>query len=499
MSAPPLSYAIAAPEGENSPGAAPDTLGMHLAPRRCGELHPFTHARNRDVRTSQLQIREIKNILRRRWKLFLFPLLLAAIVGGVAAYTMPRKYESSTTILVRVDQTLNPVTGWDLSMALDDQMRNFNEIVRSRPFIQALIDSLGMGSADASEADRSALLAEVGGNISATRLGSDSFVLTYSDADPLRAQKAAQTLAHLFIQTKLRFELQRNLATVRYFEKKVAEYRAGLEISARTLVSAMKDNLDEGSPANRTAYFQAEDLDRASRRLGERIREHEDALAILTTLPGVFRANRGAMRAETGKQPLLELQRSEIPFAGDLRSLLTQYDDISRRYTGNYPDVQKLEDQIINLLERMRKSVESELYRMEAQLNDSERKRYEIIGGLQRSNVSQRMNVDKESNYEMTRKLYDDAMMKLEQARVQQEVTSQGANQFILLDPAYLPLYPSKPNRSLIVAGSLIAGGILGILAMALMELLDTTVRSPKDLDLYNKPIIALLPEGRPH
>jgi capsular polysaccharide biosynthesis protein len=42
----------------------------------------------------------------------------------------------------------------------------------------------------------------------------------------------------------------------------------------------------------------------------------------------------------------------------------------------------------------------------------------------------------------------------------------------------------------------MIAGLMLGLLAAAAAELLDTTIRSPREIESYKKPIIALIPEG---
>jgi uncharacterized protein involved in exopolysaccharide biosynthesis len=429
--------------------------------------------------------------------LVVFPLLLIALLGTIGAYLLPRKYESSTTILVRLDQTLAPRAGWEINSALESQLRNFNEIIKSRTVIAALAESLGMNPSTLSEGDRASLLAGVGENIVAERRSPDSFTITFVDSDPRRAQQGARVLGDLFIQTKLGFEVQSSKATVEYLERKVDEYRLGLENNARTLVSALRQGSDEGSPAVRSFYLQADEMERTISVTRERMREAEEAMGSLRSLPQLFRGNRSALQTEAGKQPLLELSRMRIPFASDLQVLFAEYESASRRYTSNYPAVQKLEEQIISLLDRMSKSLDSEYYRLEAQVTALEKKRFALIGEIQRSSESQRMNVGKESNYETMRRLYDDAMMRLEQARVTQEITSRGANQFIILDPANLPFAPSKPNRPRIVLGSVLAGLLVSLLGVVLAELLDTTLRAPRDLEVYQKPIIALLPAAR--
>jgi capsular polysaccharide biosynthesis protein len=46
----------------------------------------------------------------------------------------------------------------------------------------------------------------------------------------------------------------------------------------------------------------------------------------------------------------------------------------------------------------------------------------------------------------------------------------------------------------LIIFGGLGAGILIGIILTIISELLDTTIRSPIQMQLYGKPIIALLP-----
>jgi capsular polysaccharide biosynthesis protein len=48
----------------------------------------------------------------------------------------------------------------------------------------------------------------------------------------------------------------------------------------------------------------------------------------------------------------------------------------------------------------------------------------------------------------------------------------------------------------MIAGGGIIAGLLLGIISAVIVELLDTTVRGPRQIEVYQKPIIALLPDG---
>jgi uncharacterized protein involved in exopolysaccharide biosynthesis len=198
-----------------------------------------------------------------------------------------------------------------------------------------------------------------------------------------------------------------------------------------------------------------------------------------------------------GRQALSELQRAEIPYSTELRTLLAQYDDITTRYTSKYPEVVKTESQILELLKRVRVAVQSELGALASRILELQKSRTQIIDEIMHSSVAQRLDQDKESNYSLYRQLYNDMKVKLEQARTAKELGKNAENAFIIIDPARVPAKPTKPNRVLIILGGLGLGMLLGVLSAGLAELLDTTVRTPREIEVYQKPIIALLPDGQ--
>ncbi len=447
--------------------------------------------------SAQFRVREVIDAVRRRWKFIAVPALLAIIVCVIGASYLPRKYESSTTILVQADQTLGPMSGYELTMALEEQLRNFNEIVHSRAVLLSLADSLGLIRSAGIRTERIEIIDEIGNNITTARLGVNVLRIVYTDTDPPRTQHAAQALAELYIQTKLAAQNRQNALAVEFYENKVQEYRTTYEASVQSLVSRLKQNVDELPLESRTLYAQLDDVQINIPRTDARLRTYREALALLEALPEDLKSNAEALGSETGIQPLLDLERMEIPFASELKTVMARHDELSRRYTSKHPDVEKLNDQISDLLARMRKAINSEIPKISSDQHQLEAGRSRIVEELKNVSVLSKRNEDIESGYDINRKLYDEMQLKLEQARLTQEVGSRGANQFIILDPALLPTRATKPNRSLIVLGGFALGIFLGILSAAVAELLDTTVRTPRDVEIYRKPVIALIPDGR--
>jgi uncharacterized protein involved in exopolysaccharide biosynthesis len=429
---------------------------------------------------------------RRRKALLLIPPVLVTIVCVVGAYMLPRKYESATTIWVQRDEILNPLVSFTMAvqMASEDRLETFNEIVMSRRTIEIVIDSLRLAPRDATGIQRDELISRVRSSIRTDKRGSDSFSITFIDSDPVRAQRTVTLLAEIFIRTRLLAETRRNTLTVEFFERKLKEYQEKFGENEEAVVSLLKQRIQELPTGSRVLAGRFDAIESKIRETEERVRTYQRAQADLGLFPDAF-------RTEHGRQALTELQRMNLPFGDDLRKLVGQYEDLTSRYTTKYPEVGRLEIQILALLKKLRGVLQSELTFQASQLLEFRKSRDEAIDEIMHSTVVERTDQDQESNYALYRQLYNDMKVKLEQARTAQELGKNAENAFIIIDPARIPAKPTRPNRMLIILGGIGVGILLGLLSAGAAELLDSTIRTPRDLEVYEKPIIALLPEAR--
>ena len=261
------------------------------------------------MRAAQLRVHEVLGMLRRRWKMIVFPTILIAVVCTIGAYMLPRKYESTTTMLVRPDQSIRSLSGYDLMAAFEEQLRNISEILMSRSFLEVVVDSMGYFQPGMEQAQREAVVSKVSSALSTSRLGSDSFSISYTDSDPRVAQKGASMVANLFILTKTELENRQNQQTVDFLERKVEEYRLLFEASTRSLVSSMQQDVNDLPTETRTLYSQVNDSEHEMAANAARLKTYQDALAVLSTLADLLKNSPEVLRTESGKQPLLELQR----------------------------------------------------------------------------------------------------------------------------------------------------------------------------------------------
>lgn len=443
------------------------------------------------MRSAQLTLHEIFSLFRRRRKFFYIPVVIITLLSIVGAFLLPRKYESSTTILVQRDEIPNALLGFEIAraMASEDRLRTFNEILYSRAILLQLIDSLGYGEKAKTESQRQSLVTALTNLIETERRGSDSFRLTFTDDDPQLAKRAVELISKLFIEKLTSVENQKSERSVEFFENKLAEARDKFEASQKQVLTNIGRRLNTLPTESRALYTQMETIEKQIADMDIKLKVNQQGYNILRT-------SSLSLRDEQNRNTLYELQRLDLPFSQELGSLLSRYDDFLRRYTPQYPEVQKIESQLPELLERIKLASESEIRKMNSQRTDLETRRIQILDNIKETSISEQLGGEKESDYSIYRKLYDDMKVKLEQARTSRDLSLKSANQFVIIDPPIVPAKPTKPNRPVIIFGGLGVSIFLGFLLVMLTELFDSTIRIPKDIEIYQKPIIAFIGEG---
>ncbi len=434
----------------------------------------------------------LKDILRRRkWLLILIPIIMC-LLGGTAAYLIPAKYHSSTSILVQKEETLNPLILYEMAvnMASEDRLKSFNKIVFSRTTVEILIDSLNLDRDIKNNVERQKLIEKVKKNINTNFSGSDSFEIIYYDSDPYRAQKGVDIIANHFIKTRLSLENQRNEQTVVFFEDKLEELEKEVEVRRSNILDISRQRLQNTPNDNTSLRIQMQNLDREIAGLEEDINNMERIQNSLNNI-NISRISPAQI------EDLYSLTLMNFPYSGELRSVLREYDTQKQSFTAEHPSIKRLLNQIKDLSSRMPPAVQTEIDLKKLKIQDLTDQRELILANIEETVVAQRMDEGTESDYGIYRKLYDEMKVKLEQAKTTRDLGRKAADQFVVIDPPFFPEKPSSPNRLLIIIGSLFVGLFVAAFTVVVAEVLDNTIRSEVDVMTYNKPIIAFISDGK--
>lgn len=429
----------------------------------------------------------LKAAARRRRRLLIITPILFVIAALVALEYIEPQYESSTTILVQKDETLNPLVMYEMavSMADEDRLNSLNEIIYSRSTMEILIDSLNLDEKVTNEAERQQLIENTQQKISTSSRASDSFEISFVNSDPQRAKLGAELLTNHFINSRIRLETRRHEETVNFFSSKLEEIESLVNSQRDQAVTATTDMMRETPGSTEALQDRLQGIEERLDAIEWQLIQEEEKLATLEQF-------QNADELSEGIRHLFRIPLSDTQFGDELSELLSEYESARQQFTDSFPRVRSLAQQIEEVANRIPPTLESNIQRLTSQKNDLSQQRQRVVNDMQQHFVASRRASSQESDFSIYEGLQADMRVKLEQAKMTRDIGQRAADQFIILDAAHTPENPTSPNKPLIIGVGLFVGLILGVALSAFAEVMDTTLRYETDVP-HQKPIIAYL------
>jgi polysaccharide chain length determinant protein (PEP-CTERM system associated) len=470
-------------------------------------------------------LREIAHlIVQRRW-LVLIPFALGVAAVPILARYAPNLYRSDALLLVIPQQVPKDYVTPTMTQSIDERLPAITDQILSRSRLEQIIQQLDLYTAERSSQVMEDVVQKMRLDIKTSAVGKDvnSFRVGYVSDSPEKARKVTERLASFYIEQNLKdrenqadstsqfLNTQLEAAKLRLIEqeKKLEAYRKS---HAGQLPSQLQGNLQ----ASQTASLQLQSLNESTNRAQERrlLIERQIADTKAVPLPGSTTVE-GAAPVGTAQQ--LELARARLALA-------------LQRYTPSHPEVINLERTIADLASKLESEtplgaaaeqkkpltpaeaeqqrrildLQAELSVIDLQLaaNRTEAARLNsLIAGYQAKidvlPTRESELVELTRDYGTMQAAYTNLLVKREDAMLAANLERrQIGEQFKLLDSASLPGRPSNQAQRLgIMASGAIAGLVLGLLLIGLLELRDssfrTEVEAAKTLSI---PVFAQIP-----
>lgn len=419
----------------------------------------------------------------RRW-LVIVPAVIIAVAAVLAAYLLPRTYESKATLLVESSDLPGGGAGDD--DPIDRRMAKIRQQILSRPDLVELIQANDLYNAsnhseplsklvdrmrDATELTAiDADIQRAGG--SRNNNGSIAFTLAFSYPRPAQAQLVAQTFVDRLLKLSATSSLESAQTTVAFLEDQESALQTqvqgiesqinriagvnGAALSAASL--AMVGNVSNIDYSSQIAAIQRQNTDlQAQLQSGLAVERDPAVTAAEATL--------AAVKAQySDDHPDVKLAESRLAAA---RANSKSYQ--SRGVSGLVTQQIAANNRAIADLEQQRASDRSKAAAMAA----AQSKGPEIAQQVQqlqgRADII-RANLAKVSSSLLTAR----SMVKL--------ADQQRGERLMLIDPPVTPDRPSSPNRPLLVAGGILGGIAAGIALAMLIELIVRPIRSANQL-----------------
>jgi polysaccharide biosynthesis transport protein len=475
-----------------------------------------------------LDVQEILRMVWRRKLLLIVPWSIALVGGVLAAFLLKPVYFSTTTLVIERGQQFGGRLGEMIPGShIQDQADIMREQVGSTVFLRGVISASAL--LDDSETKRWALENAPRGTGLTGEDAAEAFLVSYlqdavsvrrgrgsliqvvvADYQPARAQKVADAVAEQFVLSSKADMLEQIRQLNQFTLEQQQVYKQRLEESERRLEAARRAGLSEqvtGSSVNagnvaraRTLVEQAEiEVSEQSKRvedlrgkLSGKIQDN-DPQSILSPSVNALAAQLASLERQLASAMLETASDNE----SSVRLLLSRKSaELEATLSSNAAlNLPSLSVETRQLLVRYRIAVadlgarRARLDYLASGVNAYER---QVVATPDREMTVQRL----QQQVDNDRALYNSFLTQSAAAQIAEAFeNAKVSGRFSVLEPANLPLKPSKPNRMMLIVLALLAGGVVGIGSVLLVEHHDQSVKDADELEsLLGLPVLGVVP-----
>jgi polysaccharide chain length determinant protein (PEP-CTERM system associated) len=442
--------------------------------------------------------------------------LLAAVFAAIALTTLvwglraPKSYTSSTTLLVEETNIIEPLLkGRAVPTTVVDRAGIAREVAFSHVVMKDILRTGGWMKSSPTPLQQARLMDQITSRtvITNPRQNLKLIQISYTDSDPVRAQRVTKRFAELVIDESLRTKERESRAAFRFIDSQVGDYHRKLSDAEDKLAKYRK----------RHPEVLLGDQEDVTQRISELRREIDKSMmdqAEQQSQAGAWQSHLsretsiGAQQARTGpiQNRLAELQAERVRLAGS--------------YTERHPDMVRVQNQIRDLQAELQRggsrSVAGAAVFNPGASGDRGRlteARSRSIGSASRiatgnSLLSQelaRLNrvaalgselADLTRNFEVNRSLYQDLLERRENARLSMNLDAKrGGLNFRVQEPAAVPLQSNSMSLSQVAMGGLILAIAVPMVLLVSWLRFDPRVRMPSQIEqIAGLPVLGSIP-----
>jgi len=460
----------------------------------------------------------------RRWWI-LVPFAIGLAAAPMLARFAPERFRSEALLLVIPQQVPNDFVTPTVTQSIEERLPAITDQILSRSRLEQIIREMELYKDDQSRQVMEDIVQRMRTDITTSATGRDvnSFRVTYVSDSADKARQVTARLASLYIEQNLKDRENQADSTSQFLttqldeakrrlveqEKKLEEYRKS---HAGQLPSQLQGNLQ----SIQTASLQLQSINESTNRAQERRLLIERQIADTQAVPLPTPPPPPEENALPSTERQLEVSRARLEF-------------ILQRYTPDHPEVVSLQRTIAELSAKLEAEgpsnakdekppitaaesaqqkklldLQAELSVIDFQLkaNRSEAARMQRLIASYQSKVDivptrESELVELTRDYGTMQAAYTNLLVKREESLLAANLERrQIGEQFKLLDTASLPERPyNELQRYAVMASGAGIGLIIGLLAVALLELRDRSFRSEQEVAAtLSVPVLALIP-----
>jgi len=463
------------------------------------------------------QVPVLREELRRR------PVMLASIFAAIALTALllgsmiPKKFSSSTTILVEESNIIQPLMeGRAVSTGVADRAGISREVAFSRRVMQEILKVGGWLANNPTPLQQDRLIEKIITRTDISNPRANLIQISYTDPDPERAFHVTRRFADMVIEESLATKERESRAAYEFIDQQVRQYHAKLTDAEAKLERYRNANPDArpGVEADVNA------------RIGELRRQVETAQIELIDL----RSEEAALQAQlSGESEISAVNTIASSYRARLIELQAERDRLMLQFTDQHPDVVRTQHQIRDLEEALRRETErresgsgqpgtinassefNPLYgELKSKLAQAQRRsaatasRIATAEGMLANELARSSGIASSESalaeltrdYEVNRDLYQDLLKRRENARVSMNLDAERRGlSFRIQEPAALPLRPAGLRLLYVAIAGLVLAVMVPLLLLFGLVKFDPRVRAPAQIEkLAGLPLLGAIP-----
>jgi uncharacterized protein involved in exopolysaccharide biosynthesis len=413
--------------------------------------------------------------------------LVMLTVGAVAAFGLPRTYRSTATLLVQSQDLPTTIVDSPTNGAVEQRIARIREQVLSRGDLIQLIEQDDLYPSERRTQPLSKIIEKMRHATSVGALSSDigqqsgtqnntiAIAMSFDYPDPGKAQSVLQSFVSKFLTMDSQDVEDQATLTVRFLQDQATKLQTQISdiegqltaLKARNgaalASSGMPPMLDTGSFSAQIASLQNE-----NRQLLAQSRRGSGSDALSSAEAALAAAQ--AQYSDTHPDVIAAKERVK-----QLRAMGPSTPDTT------------VQDQI---------AANNAAIRQLMQQRDATMSRANAaVAGSARAPAIMEQAMQLENRATTLRNQYQQISENLLKAQNSARMaTEQRAERLSLVEPANLPDQPFSPNRPLLVAAGAAAGLLLGLIIALGIEFVNRPVRSPRQLEQLDVPVLGLVP-----
>lgn len=445
-----------------------------------------------------LLLAQIASVARRMWKYRWYGVLAAwvvGLIGSVAVFMVPDRYEASARIYVDTQTILKPLmSGLAVPSNVDQQVAMLSRTLISRPNVEKLVRMADLDLKNKTKAQQEATIDAVSRSLSIQSTGRDNlYTLSYRAEDPETAKRVVQSMVSIFVESSLGASRKDTATAASFINEQIKNYEAKLEEAEARLKAFRLKNIELMAGEGKDSAARISEMNNALERARLELREAENARDTAkrqlagerggSELPDLLAGSQGFNTPEIDAR--IETQRRNL-------------DVLLQRYTEAHPDVvgtrkliRDLEEQkakeVANLraqaarnpvsalsgggslaqqeMARTLASTEVQVAALKARVEEYSARYRQAVNALKTAPQLEAEAAQLNRDYAIHKKNYEDLVARRESAAISGELdVASGLADFRTIDPPRANNKPVAPNRMLLLAGALVAALAAGLL-----------------------------------